>query len=205
MALFRRFAGEIQPLCRDGSKGERDHGTASRRHLSFKENTVNALTLCRSPRKSLIASLFVVGMLVFSATSVRGAPEDDVRAAFDQFVNAQNAHDIVAVRELLLDSPNFLWVTRGTPIWGREAALKRFEALYQGTWKLSPDASNLKVVLVNDMTAQVYAPITFNIGPAGQAAPDALFLMNQTLTKTAAGWRIANILPIPLPAPALAK
>ena len=125
--------------------------------------------------------------------------------AFDQFVNAQNAHDVAAVRELLLDSPNFLWVTRGTPIWGREAALKRFEALYQGTWKLSPDASNLKVVLVNDMTAQVYVPITFNIGPAGQQAPDALFLMNQTLIKTAAGWRIANILPIPLPSPALAK
>ena len=74
---------------------------------------------------------------------------------------------------------------------------------YQGTWKLSPDASNLKVVLVNDMTAQVYVPITFNIGPAGQAAPDALFLMNQTLIKTAAGWRIANILPIPLPSAVL--
>ena len=126
-----------------------------------------------------------------------------MRAAFDQFVNAQNAHDVVAVRELLLDSPNFLWVTRGTPIWGREAALKRFEALYQGTWKLSPDTANLKVVLVNDMTAQVYVPITFNIGPAGQPAPDALFLMNQTLIKTAAGWRIANILPIPLPPPAM--
>jgi len=161
---------------------------------------VNAPTPCRSPRKSLIATLRVVGMLVFSATSATAAPEDDVRATFDQFVNAQNAHDVVAVRELLLDSPNFLWVTRGTPIWGREAALKRFEALYQGTWKLSPDASNLRVVLVNDMTAQVYVPITFNIGPAGQTAPDALFLMNQTLIKTAAGWRIANILPIPLPA-----
>ena len=38
-------------------------------------------------------------------------------------------------------------------------------------------------------------------------APDAPFLMNQTLVKTAAGWRIANILPIPLPpaAPVPAK
>lgn len=171
----------------------------------FKENTVHAPTLCRSSRKTLITSLFVVAMLVFSAIGAKASPEDDVRAAFDQFVNAQNAHDVAAVRELLLDSPNFLWVTRGTPIWGREAALKRFEALYQGTWKLSPDASNLKVVLVNDVTAQVFVPITFNIGPAGQQSPDTLFLMNQTLTKTAAGWRIANILPIPLPSPALAK
>jgi hypothetical protein len=36
-------------------------------------------------------------------------------------------------------------------------------------------------------------PITFSIGPPGQPAPDAPFLMNQTLVKTAAGWRIANI------------
>jgi ketosteroid isomerase-like protein len=128
--------------------------------------------------------------------------EDDVKAAFDRFVVAQNAHDVSAVRELLLDSPNFLWVTRGAPIWGRDAALKRFETLYQGTWKLSPDTANLKVVLLNDTTAQLFVPIMFNIGPPGQAAPDAPFLMNQTLVKTSAGWRIANILPIPVPPPA---
>jgi hypothetical protein len=60
----------------------------------------------------------------------------------------------------------------------------------------------LKVVLLSDTTAQLYVPIMFNIGPPGQPAPDAPFLMNQTLVKTAAGWRIANILPIPLPPPA---
>ena len=127
------------------------------------------------------------------------AGEDDVRAVFDQFVKAQNSHDIDAVRELLLDSPNFLWVTRGAPVWGREAALKRFESLYQGTWKLSPDMANLKTVLVSETIAQLYVPITFNIGVPGQPAPDTPFLMNQTLVKTATGWRITNILPIPLP------
>ena len=62
--------------------------------------------------------------------------------------------------------------------------------------------ANLKAVLVSDTIAQLHVPITFNIGAPGQPAPDAPFLMNQTLVKTAAGWRIANILPIPLPAPA---
>jgi hypothetical protein len=153
----------------------------------------------RNRCKTFIEALFVVGVLTFSSTAVRAAPEDDVRVVFDQFVNAQNSHDLRAVRELLLDSPNFLWVTRGTAIWGRDAALKRFEALYQGTWKLSPDTPNLKTVLMNDVTAQVHVPITFNIGVLGQPAPDAPFLMNQTLIKTPVGWRIANILPIPLP------
>ncbi|MEO7795301.1 MAG: nuclear transport factor 2 family protein [Thermoanaerobaculia bacterium] len=150
----------------------------------------------------------IVSMLAFACTLATGAAfatvEDDVRATFDRFVAAQNAHDIPAVRELLLDSPNFLWITRGAPIWGRDAALQRFEVLYQGTWKLTPDTSNLKVLLLTDTTAQLFVPILFNIGPAGQAAPDAPFLMNQTLVKTAAGWRIASLLPIPVPPPTAA-
>jgi ketosteroid isomerase-like protein len=165
---------------------------------------MNAATLFCTRRTTLIRTLFVAGVVALSSTVASVASEDDVRAVFDRFVKAQNSHDIAAVRELLLDSPNFLWVTRGAPIWGREAALKRFETLYQGTWKLSPDMSNLKAVLVNETTAQLYVPITFNIGAPGQPAPDTPFLMNQTLVKTAAGWRIANILPIPVPAPATA-
>ena len=82
--------------------------------------------------------------------------------------------------------------------------MKRFEALYQGTWKLSPDMAGLRVVMLTDSTAQLFVPIMFNIGAPDQAAPDASFLMNQTLVKNAAGWRIVNILPIPLPAPATA-
>ena len=58
--------------------------------------------------------------------------------------------------------------TRGAPIWGRDAALKRFEVLCQGTWKLSPDTANFKAVLVSDMTAQIHVPITYGIGPPGQ-------------------------------------
>ncbi len=149
--------------------------------------------------KIILATL--AAFLTMSTGQALAGVDDDVKATFDRFVAAQNAHDVSAVRDLLLDSPNFLWVTRGVPIWGQEAALKRFETLYQGTWKLSPDTSNLKVVLLSDTTAQLFVPIMFNIGPAGQPAPDAPFLMNQTLVKTAAGWRIANILPIPLPPP----
>jgi len=161
---------------------------------------MNARTFVSPHPATSIRTLFAAGILAFSSTLAIAASEDDVRAVFDQFVKAQNAHDLDGVREVLLDSPNFLWVTRGAPVWGREAALKRFESLYQGTWKLSPDTANLKSVLINESTAQLYVPITFQIGTPGQPAPDIAFLMNQTLLKTPAGWRIANILPIPVPA-----
>ena len=150
--------------------------------------------------KTITATLFVTLMLFVGPAFA--APEDDVKGTFDRFVIAQNAHDISAVRDLLLDSPDFLWVTRGAPIWGRDAATKRFETLYQGTWKLSPDVSGLKVVMLSETTAQLFVPILFSIGAPGQSASDTPILMNQIMVKSAAGWRIASILPIPLPAPA---
>ena len=42
-----------------------------------------------------------------------------------------------------------------------------------------------------------YVPIDFTIGPPGAAPTVTRFLMNQTLVKTAKGWVIASILPIP--------
>jgi len=128
------------------------------------------------------------------------APEDEVRSTFDRFVAAQNAHDVKAVESLLLGSPDFLWITRGTPEWGPDAALKRFNALYEGTWKLDPEFSNLKVIMIGDSVAQIYVPIIFTVGAPGQSPQQTRVLMNQLLVKTPSGWRVSSILPIPAPA-----
>lgn len=139
--------------------------------------------------------------VVLATTSVVGAAsEDEVRAVVDRFVAAQNAHDLAAVGELLWDSPQFLWITRGAPIWGRQPALTRFEALYRGTWRLEPALSDLRITLLGDGVAQIYVPIMFTIGAPGQEAQKARFLMNQVLLKTPTGWKVGSILPIPAPA-----
>lgn len=148
----------------------------------------------------IVSSVLAVA-LPWCAGCVRAGSVDDVKAAFDRFVAAQNAHDLPAVRELLRDSPDFLRVTRGTPTWGRDAALERFATLYKGTWRLAPETAKLRVVMLSATSAQPFVPILFNVGAPGQSAPDAPFLMNRTLVKTPHGWKIAGILPIPLPAP----
>jgi ketosteroid isomerase-like protein len=155
----------------------------------------------RSFRTSLrmaacIALLFIP--LVTNAAS--GTPEDEVRATFERFVAAQNAHDVKAVESLLLNSPDFLWITRGTPVWGPDPALKRFTALYEGTWRLDPEASSLKTTMLGNGAAQLYVPIMFTIGAAGQPAQPTRFLMNLILVKTPGGWKVSSILPIPAPA-----
>ena len=148
-----------------------------------------------------LAGSAVIAALCVAPKLAVAAPEEEVRAAFQQFVTAQNAHDVKAVEGLLLASPDFLWITRGAPIWGKDAALQRFAALYQGTWRLDPDTAGLKIIMLGDGAAQVYIPITFAIGPAGQPAQQTKFLMNQVLIKTAAGWKVSSILPVPAPSP----
>lgn len=135
--------------------------------------------------------------LVAAAPLAAASPQDEVRQTFERFVAAQNAHDIKAVEDLLVDSPEFLWITRGTPIWGREAALKRFRALYEGTWQLAPETGGLKVLMLGENAAQLFVPISFSIGAPGQAPQTTRFLMNQLLVKTPGGWRVSAILPIP--------
>ncbi len=115
-----------------------------------------------------------------------------------RFVVAQNAHDLPAVSSLLLDSPSFLWVTRGKPVWGHQAALDTFQARYQGTWKLAPVADQVQVSKLSNSgdVWHIYAPIDFTIGASGQPATTTRFLMNMVVVDTAKGLRVASILPI---------
>lgn len=156
--------------------------------------------LCRNHiagRWVACVALMLMSLMIRSAVA---APEDEVRATFERFVAAQNAHDVKAVESLLLGSPNFLWITRGTPVWGPDAALKRFTALYEGTWRLDPEASALKIIMIGEEAAQIYVPINFTIGASGQPPQPMRFLMNMVLAKTLSGWRVSSILPIPAPA-----
>ena len=146
---------------------------------------------------ALRAGTFVI--FISLAGGAQAETYEEVKGAFDEFVAAQNAHDLEAVSELLQDSPDFLWITRGAPIWGRDAALERFEALYQGTWSLDPAIDELKVVGLGSDAAQLYVPITFMIAPAGESAQPTRFLMNLLWVASEDGWKIASILPIPVP------
>ncbi len=153
---------------------------------------------CGIGRFLLRAGIALVALSVL-IRPLAAAPEDEVRTTFDRFVAAQNEHDAKAVEALLLNSPSFLWITRGAPVWGVDAAMKRFATLYQGTWRLDPEPGSLKVVMLGDGVAQLYVPIMFTIAPSGQSAQPTRFLMNQVLVKTATGWKVSSILPIPAP------
>ena len=49
----------------------------------------------------------LAAVLMVCAGSVQAGTEDEVKAQFSRFVAAQNAHDLKAVGDMLLDSPQF--------------------------------------------------------------------------------------------------
>ena len=88
---------------------------------------------------SVAAALFASGFVLASPALANST--DEVRRAFDRFVAAQNAHDLDGVASLLADGPGFMWVTRGTVVKGRAAAISRFRDLYRGPWRLRADGT----------------------------------------------------------------
>ena len=129
----------------------------------------------------------------------RASTDDEVRATFDRFVQVQNAHDTKALETLLADSPQFLWITRGTVVWGRDAALQRFAKLHEGTWRLDPEPTSVRVVPITGDVAQLHATVEFTIGAPGQPAQVTRFLLNQVLVKSGGAWRVMSIFPINVP------
>ena len=138
--------------------------------------------------------------LALVATLARASTmEDEVRAVFDKYIATQNAHDLKGMRNLLSDSPDMLWISRGKAIWGRDAALKSLEERYKGTWKIDVDKKELRVISVSRRVAQVYAPTQLSVGePGAEPARNRLYI-NLVMVKKPDGWQIVSILPILVP------
>jgi len=145
----------------------------------------------------MLKRLLIFAVLSLAATLARAATmEEEVRAVFDKWIATQNAHDLKGIRNLLSDSPDMLWISRGKPIWGRDAALKTLEDRYKGTWKIEVDKKEMRVISVSRRVAQVYAPTLVSAGEPGAEASRNRVYINLVMVKKPEGWQIVSILPI---------
>lgn len=91
-----------------------------------------------------------------------------------------------------------LWVPpRGAPVWGRDAVMRELTKIYQGAWKLEPEIPALKRMVYGDNVVRVVVPIRYTVSATVAAVR---YLVQQTYVRTPIGWRIAAIVPVPLPA-----
>lgn len=119
--------------------------------------------------------------------------QQDIRDLYAAFVTAQNRHDIDAVRPLLSDRPDFLWISDGRPVWGREAMLARMADFQKAeVWRVEPEYAASQVILLDEDTAVFHLPLLLVLGT--KADPARLkWLVEVICQKEATGWRIAGL------------
>lgn len=137
--------------------------------------------------------IFVSVLCALASHCARAAVPDEIRALYQRFYTAQNAHDLDAVAETLWDSPEFLWVSDGKSIWGRDKTLQRMRAFQTSdVWRVEPDLKNARVVEPNDVTA--YLHLTLDLVVGAKDDPDRFpFLVSMLCVRMNQGWRIVAL------------
>lgn len=135
--------------------------------------------------------------LLLGALAVRPAQAStaaEARLLYAAFVEAQNAHDFAAVRGLLLESDDFLWVSNGLTLWGPDAFLARNRRFHANeVWRITPDETRLRAVTIDAGSALLHVPLELEVGPRAGSQRYRL-LVTALCVATPAGWRIAALL-----------
>jgi hypothetical protein len=159
----------------------------------------------------MINTWLVVGSLVgrlASADTLNAATIDTLRGLYRQLIEAENRHDIAAVRRVAWHSPSMLFVAKtATPaegnwggFWGTEVVLQHMKALFDaGHFRIDPDYSAEKVVALSPDVAESYVPVKITVAYAGQTPVPKPFLMILDWVRTAEGWRLATDIALPIP------
>ena len=139
---------------------------------------------------NILAALSTIVLVTFAS----GADQrDDVVRLYLDFASAQNARDLIAVRRLLSDSPDFLWVSDGKPVWGADATVERMSTFQKSeVWRVTPALSRARAVRLSEDVAFLHLPLILEIGT--QEKTDRLpFLVGMVARRMPEGWRISAL------------
>jgi hypothetical protein len=159
------------------------------------------------------ASLFAA----FASTPVDAADPAPLNAStlheidglYHRLIDAENRHDLAAIRPFLWDSPSTLFVAKTATaaegnwagFWGTDVVMQHFHDLYQDTFVMVPDYAKVKSVGLTADVAETYAPLSITVAYAGQAPVPKPFLMIVTWVRTPDGWKMATDVALPIPPP----
>jgi hypothetical protein len=143
-----------------------------------------------------------------SSESLNAHEVEELRTLYKRLIDAENRHDIAAIRPLVWDSQNALFVAKtATPaegnwagFWGTEVVLQHLDDLYKaGPFQIDPDYEKEKVVALSHDVAETYVPVNITVAYAGQTPVPKPFLMILEWVRTPRGWRMATDIALPIP------
>ena len=131
----------------------------------------------------------------------------EINGRYRALIEAENRHDLAAVREMVWQSPDTLFVAKtATPaegnwagFWGADVVMEHFAELYAGTFMMAPHYDRVKTVGLTVNVAETYAPLDISVSYAGQTATPKPFLMIVTWVRTPDGWKMATDVALPIP------
>jgi hypothetical protein len=186
-------AGPAPPAAAPAAAATAPAAVASAASASTATTSAPPATASAAPAAAVSANPAAVG------AAADGAVLTAVMAVYARFVAAQNAHDRIAVSEVLLDSKDFLWArSGGDAVWGYEEALAAFEQAWKGSWKLDPQSQDVRVASPSPGVAVLVAPLRLREGDPGQSPSTVTIRWSGLFLKTNSGWRIASIFTAPL-------
>jgi hypothetical protein len=131
----------------------------------------------------------------------------EINGLYQALIEAENRHDLAAVRQMVWQSPDTLFVAKtSTPeeggwagFWGADVVMQHFAELYAGTFIMAPHYDRVKTVGLAADVAETYAPLDISVSYAGQTATPKPFLMIVTWVRTRDGWKMATDVALPIP------
>jgi hypothetical protein len=132
----------------------------------------------------------------------------DVDALYRKLIDAENRHDLAAVRQMVWDSPSALFVAKtATPaqgnwagFWGIDVVMQHLGELYDaGPFRIDPDYGKVKTVSLTRDVAETYAPVEITVAYAGQTPVPKPFLTILNWVRGPSGWKMATDVALPIP------
>ena len=127
---------------------------------------------------------------------------------YTRLIDAENRHDIAAVKPLFWVSPDALFVAKTATaaegnwagFWGTDVVLRHLDELYKaGPFRIDPAYDKEKIVPLSRDVAETYVPVSITVAYAGQTATPKPFLMILEWVRTTNGWRVATDIALPIP------
>lgn len=132
---------------------------------------------------------------------------EELKGMYRKLIDAENRHDLKAVRLFLWTSPTTLFVAKTKTaaegnwagFWGTDVVMQHFHDLYQGPFRIDPDYAQEKTVGLTRDIAEAYVPVRITVSYGGQQPVPKPFLMILEWIRTPAGWKLATDIALPIP------
>lgn len=137
------------------------------------------------------------------ALNAQSTGDGEVKRVYQQLIDAENRHDLTAVRNLVWKSPSTLFVAKA-PVgwhgyWGADQVMQHLHDMYQQPFRIDPVYDEETVVFITHNIAETYAPVRITVAYGGQTPVPKPFIMVLLWIRTADGWRMTTDIPIPVP------